>query len=170
MGRKTEEKVAFKQETKRELQELFDELFVGELNEKIANVSNQTTGSIDVLESIKKQTLQNSIVICDRIDSLKDSLQYVGTADEWGEETLVSFLNQLSQLLVECKSEVEKQHNFFGFKCEEVTLAESIENINHQLEETHQLIKDVENDTIKNGFDRLSNGIGRIDMVVNLLQ
>lgn len=170
MKRKTKEKVGLKQETKSEIQELFDELFVSELNKKITDVSTQTTGSIDALDAIKKQANANSVVICDKIDALKEALQCVGTVDDWGEETLVSFLNQLAQLLVECKREVDKHTDFFGDREEDVPLFELMKNLKAQMEKLHMFIQGLENQIISVEFDKVFKEFKRIDSIVNSLQ
>ena len=162
--------VVLKQETKDDIQELFNELFVGELSEKIADVSEQTTGNLDTLESIKKQTVQNSNVICDKIDELQKALCCLGTVDDWGEDNLTKFLNQLAELISDCKEKEKKQLNILGTEWEKTNVYDSLKGIEAQILETINIVKQTEQQTIKPEFEKLFNEIKQIANIIRILE
>lgn len=168
MKSKMEEKVELKGEDKTEIQELFDDLFVDQINQKFDNFSCQTNEGVDEIKKDIKEQKKQYVVIRDEIQKVNEILQCVGTEYDWEGGNLVDFLNEIAKLCGECKNEVKKHTNFFGNKVEDISLFESLENIEVQLVKIYRHIEDVVNRTEKS--DRILKEFKNIDIIVNSLQ
>lgn len=90
------EQNAISQESKSEIGELLDELFVRELKEEMNAVSSRSESDAGALAAFKKQSDTNHVEICDKMDEMEQRLDCLGTNDEWEDETVKTFLNQIA--------------------------------------------------------------------------
>lgn len=150
MSQKAREKTVLKQETKSDIQELFDELFVGKLNEKISNISELTDDNVDELKEIKNTLKRNNSCIAGGIDYLEELKATIGTVDDWNGDTLISFLNQLSDNLNKCKCMLDKQKEYIS---------------NYR-----KNIQDFKENFLKNEFDMITKKLNCFEDVINTLE
>lgn len=165
MSQKAREKTVLKQETKSDIQELFDELFVGELNKKILNISDSTGDNVRKLKEIEKKLEKNNRCIEDRIDSLVKELKCIGTVDDWDGYTLISFLNQLSTNVNECFVNYEKliqdfNENFLKNEFSIITKKlNRFEDVTNALEKVNEDLQIVKSEFEEDGFIKKINDL-----------
>jgi len=167
---KNKDKMVLKQESKNDIQELFNELFVGELNKKIADMSQSTSGSINKLEIIEKQNKQYYTVICDVLEALQADFRCLGNTEAWGDNSLITSLNQIAALIDNCKEEEEKLIGFIGTKWEGKSVYDSLDYIEKHVLEIAGLVKRIEQQNMKSEFDKLYEKIKQNDDIVLKLE
>lgn len=157
------------QETKSEIQELFDELFVKSLVESAKGISEQCKESKELLCGIKKQSIINNNELYDRIQKVEQHLKCIGEEDDWGEYTLISFLNQLARRIYSCKEEVDFQLKILGDAWGEDTIHTALNNLELQITDLQDSMGTSKQNTIELGFERLYNELKQINGIIGKL-
>lgn len=138
MSENSKEKAILQQESKNDIQELFNELFVNNLRKKIDDASESIIDNAEEVKKEIKKEVEKQIDCCSGdIEELKNALECI-TAD-WGDNTLVETINLMS----EANKNSEK-----NIICE-----------------IKKFIREVENETIKNGFDKIYNEVKYIQAI-----
>lgn len=165
--------MTLKEESKNDIQELFDELFANELKKKIDEVTSQTSENKQLLEKLNKLSTQNTNIIYDKLSTTSDNLQFMGTTDDWGDETLISFLNQLALFIGNCKHEISSHSKILGESWENETIKQLLDAIDSKTIEIYNSIDSLKNEIIQPEFTKLLKNTQKIEEVitsVNLIQ
>lgn len=157
---KSEKKEEFlKNEDKSDIQELFNDLFVGELNKKVTNVSEEVSNNTDLLVEVKKKNAEANAMIEQYIKDIGAVINCLGSVDDWGDGNLIGFLNKLGNAIQSCKKTIQANATNLGDWPEGENVYFALENIDKEIADLNTLIVSLEEKTIKNGFEKLTDKV-----------
>lgn len=156
-------------EAKLEIQELFDELFVGNLNSEIIKATSKSTETSEEISNLKKLSKDYFSVLSDQMESIEESLVCLGDKDAWGNDTIITFLNVLAKKISECKSIVEERTKCLSSEWKDVLLEEYLVRSEIQNNDILNTIKGIHEENIGNKVEKLYNEIKQIDGIMGKL-
>lgn len=156
-------------EAKSEMQELLNELFVDNLNSKITKINSQSNENYAEISNIRKISKNNFSIITDKLDSLQESIICLGDKDEWGDETIVSFLNVLAKIINDCKTVLDDRTECLNSEWKDGPLELQLSKLECQGANILNKIDSIHRDNIGVRIDRLYNEIKQIDGIIGKL-
>jgi methyl-accepting chemotaxis protein len=162
------------QESKSEIQELFYELFVGEMDSKLAEISSRSTELSEEVENYVRKCNNAALEINDALETIKDTVACLGEKDDWGDDNFISSLNMILREITKSKKSLDNNLDQIKSDCNDIS--KSIERQGNALEERYGKICDkIENihdntETIYDNIEAITPSFGEngiLNVIVN---
>jgi len=153
-------------ESKSEIKELFDELFVGDINSNLTQMSSKSEEAKSQIEDVVKQVKKNQIILEDWLGKIEEYVSLLGAKDDWNEITLDGFLNMLAQQIAQAKDEIINNVSYLN---DITAIASKVISIEQKIEQIQKDTEDISQKDYSSEFKQLYDELKQIDGIIGKL-
>lgn len=153
-------------ESKSEIKELFDELFVGDINSNLTQMSSKSEEAKSQIEDVVKQVKKNQIILEDWLGKIEEYVSLLGSKDDWNEITLDGFLNMLAQQIAQAKDEIINNVSYLN---DITAIASKVISIEQKIEQIQKDTEDISQKDYSSEFKQLYDELKQIDGIIGKL-
>lgn len=161
------------QETKSDIQELFDELFFEKINEDISRVQNEICCSTEILKENGSNERDHYVSLKDDVEKVLEFLGCLGDEDDWCDENLLEKVNSIIKRLNINEERILKKIEVVNQECNNEFLVQYLNDIIEKMDELSALIYKNDDDSkeqLKFYFERVQNEIVQLKTELACMQ